>query len=361
MKEEYKVENLILVINPGSTSTKIAVFRGDSEVFTTNVQHDPEELKKYSNIADQYDFRYKEVVGKVRENGIKLEQLSAVIGRGGLLRPLDSGTYKVNSKMLDDLKSARFDQHASNLGAIIANEIATQIGVSAYIADPVVVDEMEDIARITGLPEVPKTSKFHALNHKAVGRRAAKDMGKDYFGVNMIIAHLGGGISVAAHRRGRVIDVNEALYGDGPFSPERAGKLPNGAIVEMCFKQGASVDQVKKRLVGGGGFVAHFGTQDSKIIEDKALSGDKHAELVYKAMAYQVAKEIGSCAAVLKGDVDAVVITGGIARGKILTDWITEWVGFIAPVMVYPGENEMTALAEAANRVVNNQEVAKDY
>lgn len=352
---------LILVINPGSTSTKIAVFQKESEVFTTTVQHNPEILANYKNIAEQFELRYQEVCKALDEKSLSIHDLSAVIGRGGILRPLESGTYEVNDSMLEDLRTAKFEEHACNLGALIAHEIAIQTGIKAYIADPVVVDELEDIARITGLPEVPKVSKFHALNHKAMGRRAAKELGKDYDSINLIIAHLGGGISIAAHKKGRVVDVNEALYGDGPFSPERAGKLPNGAVVEMCFKEGASVEWIKRRLVGGGGLVAHFGTNNAKEIEDRVQLGDNQAEIVFKAMAYQVAKEIGSCAVVLMGEIDAIVITGGIAKSKLLTEWITQWTKFLAPIKIYPGENEMLALAEAAYRVLSGIEKPRQY
>jgi butyrate kinase len=263
--------------------------------------------------------------------------------------------------MIQDLTLLAFEEHASNLGALIAKEIADLAGCKAYIADPVVVDEMDDIARITGLPDVKKVSKFHALNQKAVARRASLDFNKKYEELNLIIAHLGGGISVAAHRKGRAVDLNDALYGDGPFSPERTGKLPTGAVIQMCFAEGAKVEEIKKRLVGEGGLVAHCGTHDARMIEERILRGDEDTKLIYQAMAYQISKEIGSLAVILKGEVDAIIITGGIARSKMLTDWIKDWTGFLAPVHIYPGEDELQALAEAGLRIVTGEEQAMEY
>jgi butyrate kinase len=353
--------NLILTINPGSTSTKIALYKNLEGIYSNTVSHDTKKLSGYKKISDQYEFRKNEVLRNLENNAINLKSLSIVMGRGGILRPLQSGVYEVNAKMIQDLTLLAFEEHASNLGALIAKEIADLAGCKAYIADPVVVDEMDDIARITGLPEVKKVSKFHALNQKAVARRASLDFNKKYEELNLIIAHLGGGISVAAHRKGRAVDLNDALYGDGPFSPERTGKLPTGAVIQMCFTEGANVEEIKKRLVGEGGLVAHCGTHDARMIEERILRGDEDTKLIYQAMAYQISKEIGSLAVILKGEVDAIIITGGIARSKMLTDWIKDWTGFLAPVHIYPGEDELQALAEAGLRILTGEEQAMEY
>jgi butyrate kinase len=263
--------------------------------------------------------------------------------------------------MLDDVKGAARGQHASNLGALIANEIASQLNIPAFIVDPVVVDEMDDIARISGMPEIERISIFHALNQKAVARRAARDLGKPYESLNLIVAHLGGGISVGAHRNGRVVDVNNALDGEGPFSPERTGTLPVGSLIKLCYSGKYTIDEIKKKIVGKGGLVAYLGSNDGRTVQAMVEQGNKEAELVYKAMAYQVAKEIGSCAAVLEGKVDAIVITGGLAYDKMLVGWIKDRAGFIGDIKVYPGEDEMIALAEGGLRVLRGEEQAKEY
>jgi butyrate kinase len=353
--------NLILTINPGSTSTKIGLYKNQDKVFHDSVSHDAKKLSTYKKIIDQYEFRKDEVLKNLENHEIDLKSLSIIMGRGGILRPLQSGVYEVNDNMIQDLTLSPFEEHASNLGALIAKEIADLAGCKAYIADPVVVDEMDDIARITGLPDVKKGSKFHALNQKAVARRASIDLNRKYEELNLIIAHLGGGISVAAHRKGRAIDLNDALYGDGPFSPERTGKLPTGAVIQMCFSKGASEDEIKKRLVGSGGLVAHCGTNDAREIEERILRGDQDTLLVYQAMAYQISKEIGALAVSLKGQVDAILITGGIARSKMLTDWIKDWTEFLAPVHIYPGEDELHALGEAGLRILRGEEKALEY
>ncbi len=351
----------LLVINPGSTSTKIAVFRGDSQVYSDTLRHTAEELGRFNGTIDQLDFRYGLVLEAVRKAGIDIQQINAVVGRGGLLRPIRGGTYVVNKRMLADLRAESRGTHASNLGGLIAEQIARINGVPAYIVDPVCVDEMEDIARVSGMPENPRESLFHALNQKAIARRAAADLGKVYDEINLIVAHLGGGISVGAHRRGRVIDVNNAIPGEGPFSPERSGGVPAGVLVQMCFSGKYSREEMQKKLVGKAGLVAYLGTNDAVEVEKRIARANQDARLVYEAMAYQVAKEIGASAAVLMGHVEAVVITGGIAHSKMLVDWIIERVAFIAPVKVYPGEDEMTALALGGLRVLNGQETATEY
>ncbi|MEW8997292.1 MAG: butyrate kinase [Thermoanaerobacter sp.] len=352
---------LILVINPGSTSTKVAVFRDKEPVFTETLRHSTEELSKYKSIIDQFEFRTQAILNMLKEKGISLSEIDAIVGRGGLLKPIESGTYIVNEKMIEDLKKAERGEHASNLGGIIAYTLAKEHNIPAYIVDPVVVDELEDIARITGMPEIEKSSIFHALNQKAIARRLAADLNKKYEEVNLIIAHLGGGISIGAHKHGRVVDVNDALNGEGPFSPERAGGLPVLDLVKLCYSGKYTYQEMKKKLIGQGGVVAHLGTNDVREVYKKIEEGDKKAELVLEAMAYQTAKEIGAMAVVLKGHVDAIGITGGIAYNEDFVKRISERVKFIAPVYVYPGEDEMLALAQGAYRVLSGEEKAKMY
>ena len=351
----------VLAINPGSTSTKIAVFDGEKPIFETTLRHPAEEINKYEKIYDQYEFRKSVILDTLNENEINLTKLAAVVGRGGLLKPIQGGTYSVSERMLEDLKVGVLGEHASNLGGILANEIASGLNIPAFIVDPVVVDEMNDVARISGIPELERKSIFHALNQKAVARRAAKDLGKSYESINLIVAHMGGGVSVGAHSLGRVIDVNNALDGEGPFSPERAGGLPVGGLVKMCYSGEYTHAQIKKKLKGMGGLVAYLGTNDGREVGKMIESGNTKAELIYKAMAYQVAKEIGSCGAVLKGDVDAVVLTGGLAYDETLIGWIREKIDFLGTVFVYPGEDEMSALAQGALRVLEGQEQAREY
>lgn len=357
MQETYR----LLVINPGSTSTKIAVFDNEKPVFEETIRHSNEELAPYATIIDQFEFRKNMILDTLNAKGINITKLSAVIGRGGMVKPIESGTYTVNEAMLKDLRVGIMGQHASNLGGIIAYEIASQLHIPSYIVDPVVVDELDDIARITGMPELKRVSILHALNQKAVAKRAAKEMGKAYEDINLIVAHLGGGISVGAHRKGRVIDVNNALDGEGPMSPERAGTLPVGGLIKMCYSGKYTIEEMKKKIVGKGGLVAHLGTNDGREVVRRIKAGDKHAELVYKAMAYQVGKEIGACAAVLEGKVDAICITGGLAYDEILVGWIKEMVQFISQVLIYPGEDEMIALAEGGLRVLRKEEEPKEY
>jgi butyrate kinase len=351
----------LLIINPGSTSTKIAIFDNEKPVLEQTLRHSNEELAPYATVIDQFEFRKNVILETLNANGINITKLSAVVGRGGLLKPMEGGTYRVNDKMLEDLTSAVMGQHASNLGAAIANEIASQLGIPAFIVDPVVVDEMEEIARFSGMPEIKRISIFHALNQKAVARRVAADLNKKYEDMNLIIAHLGGGISVGAHKNGRIIDVNNALDGEGPFSPERTGSLPVSGLMKLCYSGKYTIDEMKKKVTGKGGLVAYLGTNDGREVVKMIEAGDKNAELIYKAMAYQVAKEIGACAAVLEGKVDAVCLTGGLAYDKLLIGWIREMVEFIGDVRVYPGEDEMIALAEGGLRVLRKEESAKEY
>lgn len=338
---------LVLAVNPGSTSTKIAVFDIHSnKLFQKNIKHSAEDLAPFATITEQYEFRKNIILKELEIGEILIDDISIIVGRGGLVKPIPSGMYVVNDALKADLLKGVLGQHASNLGGLIADDIAKSIeGAQAFIADPVVVDEMCDLARISGHPEFQRISIFHALNQKAIAKTHAKAQGNDYNELNLIVAHLGGGISVGAHLKGMVIDVNQALDGDGPFSPERTGSLPVGAVAKMCFSGKYTHDQVKKMITGQGGLVAYLDTNDALEVENRVKAGDEKARLIYEAMAYQISKEIGSCAAVLKGEVDGILITGGVAYDKMFVEWIKERVAFIAPVFVYPGEDEMQALA----------------
>lgn len=361
--EEKIMASRVLAINPGSTSTKISVYEEEEKLFETTLRHSTEEIEKYGSIIDQYDFRKDVILKALEENKVDVKSLAAVVGRGGLIYPLEGGTYEVDETLKADLRACVMGEHASNLGGLIADEIAKSIGVKAYIVDPVVVDEMEDIARVSGIPQIERKSIFHALNQKAVGRMYAEQRndGKTYFDLNLIVAHMGGGISVGAHKKGRIVDVNNALDGDGPFSPERSGGLPIGDLMNMCFSGEYTKAEIKALIKGKGGFNAYLGTNDGRTVEEMVKKGDKKAELVFRAMAYQVAKEIGACAAVLEGKVDAIILTGGLAYGKEFDSWISDRVSFIAPVVIIPGEDEMNALTRGALRVLRGEEAAKKY
>lgn len=351
----------MLIINPGSTSTKIGVYEDTTPILVETLRHSSEEIEKYVNIIDQFEFRKEVILNVLKEKNFDIKELDAIVGRGGLLKPIVSGTYKVNEVMLKDLKEAIRGQHASNLGAIIASEIGKELNLPAFIVDPVVVDELEEIARISGMPEIERTSIFHALNQKAVAKRFAKENSKKYEELNLIVAHMGGGVSVGAHMAGKIVDVNNALDGEGPFSPERSGGVPIGDLVKMCFSGKYTQDEIKKKITGKGGFVAYLNTNNAQEVGNAALNGDEKAKLILDAMGYQVAKEIGKCAAVLFGKVDAIILTGGIAYGKYITEYIKERVSFIAPVIIYPGEDELLALAEGTLRVLNGEEAPKVY
>ena len=351
----------LLIINPGSTSTKISVYDDEKEVFGETLRHSTEEISRYKHILEQKDFRTQIILKVLQENNLEIKELDAVVGRGGLLKPIRSGTYNVNDKMIKDLKDSGQGEHASNLGGIIAREIADTIGKSAFIVDPVVVDEMEEIARISGIPELPRKSIFHALNQKAVVKRYAKENSKNYDDINVIVAHMGGGVSIGVHKKGKIIDVNNALDGDGAYSPERSGGVPAGDLVRLCFSEKYTKEEILNKITGRGGFVAYLNTNDARVVETEALQGDPKARLIHDAMGYQVAKEIGAAAAVLNGKVDAIILTGGMAYGKVMTDFISEKVAFIAPIVIYPGEDEMLALAQGGLRVLNREEDVKEY
>lgn len=353
----------ILSINPGSTSTKIAIYEELNPIFEKTIRHSVEDLEIYPSITDQYEFRKSVILDELKSCCLNFSELDAIVGRGGLLKPIPGGVYKVNELMLEDLRRGVLGEHASNLGGILAYEIAKKIGKpdEAYIVDPVVVDEMDDLARFSGRPELPRLSIFHALNQKAVARRFAREIGTNYEKLNLIVVHLGGGITVGAHKKGKVIDVNNGLDGEGPFSPERTGTLPAGALTKLCFSGKFQLAQVRKMITGAGGFVAYLGTNNAREVEEMAIAGDRHAESVYKAMAYQVAKEIGAMAVVLEGNIDAIIITGGIAYSKILIDWISEKISFLAQIKVYPGEDEMQALTEGVYYAKTGELEVKDY
>ncbi|RLD61792.1 MAG: butyrate kinase [Bacteroidetes bacterium] len=352
----------VLAINPGSTSTKVAVYQNEKSIFLKTIRHSAEEINKYERVVDQFEFRKEIILNELIQDDITTEKIEAVVGRGGLIKPIESGIYEVNEKLINDLNDEIFGEHASNLGGLIAYDIAKSLpNAKAYIADPVVVDEMQDVARIAGHPKFKRHSIFHALNQKAIARIHAKSVNENYNDLNLIIAHLGGGISVGAHCKGKVIDVNNALDGEGPFSPERSGTLPNGQLVEMCFKGDYTKKEIKKMLKGEGGMVAYLGTNDAYSVELKAKDGDPQAKLIQDAMGYQIAKEIGSLATVLKGEVDGILITGGIAHNPDLIEYVKEMVSFIAPVSVYPGEDEMKALALNGLLVLKGEVECKEY
>ncbi|PLV32770.1 Butyrate kinase 2 [Bacillus subtilis subsp. subtilis] len=354
-------EKRILTINPGSTSTKIGVFHNERSIFEKTLRHNIEELQRFDRIIDQYEFRKNHILETLHEQGINISKFDAVCARGGLLRPIEGGTYVVNDEMIEDLKSGYAGQHASNLGGIIAREIADGLNIPSYIVDPVVVDEMSVLAKVSGMPEIERKSIFHALNQKAVARKAAASLGKRYENMKMIITHMGGGITIGVHDRGRVADVNNGLHGEGPFSPERAGTVPAGDLVDLCFSGEYTKEEIMKKLVGTGGLLGYLGTNDAVKVEQMIQGGDEKARFIYDAMAYQVAKEIGAASAALKGEVEAIVLTGGLAYGKSFVSAIRSYIDWISDVLVYPGENELQSLAQGALRVLLGEEQSKQY
>ncbi len=352
----------ILAINPGSTSTKIAVYSNTKVIFLKSIPHSNEELSKFDRVTDQYNFRKEIILSELKYAHIELDKIEAIVGRGGLIKPIKSGIYSINERMKEDLREGVLGDHASNLGGLIADDIAKSLpNARAFIADPVVVDEMEEVARIAGHPDFKRLSIFHALNQKATARSYARLLNSKYEDLNLIIAHMGGGISIGAHSRGRVIDVNNALDGEGPFSPERTGTLPSGQLVKKCFEEDATLDEIKKMINGEGGLMAYFGTNSGYEIELMALDGDLKAMLIQDAMSYQVAKEIGAMATVLRGEVDAIILTGGIANNPMVVEYIKKMVGYIASVIIYPGEDEMHALAMNGLMVLKGEVIPKEY
>ncbi len=349
----------ILAINPGSTSTKVAVYQNESEILCETLNHSTELLQKFPTVIEQFEMRKDFVLKFLEQSGYNLNELSAVVGRGGQLPPVKSGAYEVNKNMCDRLRDINTMEHASNLGPLISYEIAAPLGIKAYIYDSVAVDEMQDLARISGLPQIQRLSYNHYLNTRAMAIKAAKKYGRNYNEMNFIIAHLGGGISVNVHAQGRIIDV----IGDeeGPFSPERAGGVPSNSLVSLCYSGKFTKAEMKKCLRGNGGLKAYLNTVDVREIQDRIENGDSHASLIYEAMAYQVAKCIGSLAPVVDGNVDLIILTGGIAYSTKFTSLIEKRVAYIAPVEIMPGENEMEALALGAIRVLRGEEAASQY
>lgn len=351
----------LLIINPGSTSTKIGVYEGEKELFQETLRHSSDEIAKYETIFDQKDFRKNIILNVLKEKNFDLNSLSAVVGRGGMLKPMESGTYNVNERMLEDLKIGVQGQHASNLGGILANNIAGELKIPAFIVDPVVVDELNDVARVSGVPELPRVSKFHALNQKAVAKRYAKENGIKYTDLNLIVVHMGGGVSVGAHKNAKVVDVNNALDGEGPFSPERAGTVPVGELIKMCYSGKFTEKEVYTKVVGKGGYVAYLNTNDVRDVLKLATEGNKDAELYFDAFIYQVSKAVGEMATVLEGKVDRIILTGGIAYSEKVVEELRKKIGWISEITVYPGEDELLALAQGAIRVLNSEEEAKEY
>lgn len=349
----------ILAINPGSTSTKIGYYEDEKEMFSENVMHSDEELKQYSRVVDEFDMRKDNILNAMKKHGADVKDLSAVVGRGGQLTQIHAGGYRVTEDMKKKLTDPATVEHASNLGALIADAIASPLGIPAYIYDAVGSDEMKDIAKITGMPEVVRASFCHVLNSKAMCRKAAKEFGQTYQEMNFLVAHLGGGISISAHEKGRIIDV--ITSDGGPFSPERAGSIPLNYIIDMCYSGEYTKREMQKKETGMGGIKAYLGTSNCIEVEHMVEEGNKEAEKIYKAQAYQIAKGIGELSPTLKGNTDAIILTGGVAHSKMLTDWITEYVSFIAPVKVMAGENELESLSMGALRILKGEETAEDY
>ncbi|MBO7703539.1 MAG: butyrate kinase [Solobacterium sp.] len=352
----------ILAINPGSTSTKIALFEDETLVKEITLDHPISEIEKYDHIMDQLEFRKKVIVGWLNEIGFDMKTLDAVSGRGGLVKAIPGGTYAVNRKLVDDLHTAVNGEHASNLGGVLAREIADEVGCRAFIVDPPSVDDFDEISRISGMPDIQRISKFHALNHRAVAREYARKTGRKYRDLNLIVAHMGGGGSVAAHRKGKAINCYNGLDGDGAFSPTRSGGIPSGDLIRLCYSgKYPTVNDMMKRCVGNAGIVAYLGTNDMREVNKMIEEGNEQARLVKEAFILQVSHDIAAMAADLKGEVDQIILTGGIAHGKDVTDAITDRIGWIAGVTVIPGEREMLALAQGAYRVLSGEEEAQVY
>lgn len=347
----------LLIINPGATSTKIAVFDGTKEIWKETLRHNSDELKKLGKVADQLEYRYEQIVKTIPSE--LRTRWKAVVGRGGLLRPMEGGVFKVDESMLFDLRGARYGEHASNLGAFIAHRFAKMLGVPAYIVEPVTTDEFTYLARISGVPGIVRKCRAHGLNVKAVARRAAKQIEKKYLDSRFVVAHLGGGISIACLRDGKIMDVNDGLLGMGPFSPERAGALPLMGVIEFVRDKG--VEKTIDIFSRESGFVGYFGTSNLEEVEKLIEAGNETARLVRDAMIYQIAKEIGACATALNGRIDGIIITGGLAHSKAFVAQMTTYISYLGKIFVMPGEEEMLALAEGAVRVLNGEEEIKTY
>lgn len=361
MRESAARSIRVLVINPGSTSTKVALFDRAEEVASQSVSHSTEELARFENLADQAPFRREAIEGFLAKNRIDPAALSAVVARGGLLRPVAGGVYEVSDAMVEDLRSGRYGVHASNLGGVLARAVADPHGKPAFVADPVVVDELDEISRLSGHPELPRRSVFHALNQKSAAREACRRHGLSYNSARLIVAHLGGGISVGAHRDGRVVDVNNALDGEGPFSPERAGTLPAGQLVDLAFSGTSTHEEVRRMITGGGGLVAHCGTNDLRVLVNAAGNGDEESATVLASMCFQIAKAIAAHGATHAGAVDLIVLTGGMANEEAVVGRIRDRVSYLAPIEVIPGEREMVSLAAAAVGALTGERETRHY
>ena len=349
----------ILAINPGSTSTKIALYKNEERVFAESIDHSNEEIEKWANIEDEFNDRKALIEKVLKDKDFDVAKLSGVVGRGGLFPPLKAGGYLVNDAMKDLVLQGKISKHASNLGSVLADAIAGLLGIPAYIYDAVSTDEMRDLARITGFAEVIRRPFNHTLNSKAASRKAAAELGKSYNECNFVVAHLGGGISISAHQKGVMVDV---IADDaGPFSPERSGSIPLLDLVELCYSGNFDKAQIKKKIRGGGGIKALLGTHDAREVERRIAEGDEYALQVYQAQAYQIAKGIGEMAPTIDGKIDAIILTGGIAYSEMLTGWIKDRVSFIAPVIIVPGENELESLAFGALRILRGEEVYNEF
>jgi butyrate kinase len=354
-------EPRILVINPGSTSTKLAVFRGERCQVEECLSHPREELARYPRIADQYPYRRKVIDRWLREKGFQPGEFAAIAARGGLTKPIPGGVYAVTASLIEDLRGAKWGEHPCNLGAALAAEFSRQAGCPAFIVDPPTVDEMWDVARLTGHPDIQRTSIFHALSQRAAARRAARELKTRYEAANFVVVHMGGGISIGAHRRGQVVDVNNALHGEGPLAPQRSGSLPAGDLTRLCFSGKYTQQQILNTLTRTGGLVAHLGTTDCREVERRIARGDDKAALLYEVMAYQMAKQIGAMAAVMSGKVKAVVLTGGMASSRQLVARIKKYAGFVAPFKVYPKMEELGALAAGALCALKGSVKVREY
>ena len=355
--KEYR----LLVINVGSTSTKVAWYRGNDCMDAETIRYSNEDLTRYaSSVEEQLSLREKGILEFLKKNGIGLEDMDMIVSRGGLGRPAPAGAYEIDEPMCSDLLGGKFGKHPSALGPAIAFDFSKKYKMPAIVVDPPSTDEFQPLARFSGLPDIERKSAFHALNQKAAARRCAAELGKRYEEMNLVVAHLGGGITVGAHRKGMVIDCTHGLA-EGPFTPERAGNLPTADLIDMAFSGKYDKRQILRRLVGEGGLFAYLGTSNVEKIQDMIRSGNEAAKLVYEAMVYQIAKAIGGMSVVLKGEMDGIILTGGLANSRMLTDLIEDWIKFIAPVFVYPGEDEISALAEGGLRVLREEEAALNY
>ncbi len=355
--KDYK----ILVINLGSTSSKVAVYGNEAPLYSTTLRHSAEKIKAFGDIWGQYEYRKTAMLEAIRGQGYEISQLDAVVSRGGLFRPIPGGTYTISKPMLADARSGAYGSHVCSVGCQMAFDLGQEAGIPAFTVDPPTCDELCGTARYSGIPQISRQSRYHALNQKAIARKLAKDLNKAYNEIKAIVVHLGGGISVGAHCLGNVIDVNNALDGDGPFSPERAGGLPVADLIKLCFSARYSEDEMIKMVNGRGGLVAYLGSTDGIEIEQRIAKGDEKAQEVIDAMAFQIAKEIGAAATVLKGEVEAIVLTGGLAHWKRLVELISERTRFIAPIRLYPGEDEMGSLAMGTLRVLRSEEPVQAY